>query len=68
MTNPANPPDTGATPSARLKPCPICNKLAVQAYRPFCSARCKTLDLHRWFSGGYAIPVVDEPDEDDAGA
>lgn len=64
------PPDTPAPPPtpARMKPCPICNKLAVPAYRPFCSARCKQIDLHRWFAGSYAIPVVDEPDEDDAGA
>jgi endogenous inhibitor of DNA gyrase (YacG/DUF329 family) len=53
---------------SRLKPCPICGKLAVEAYRPFCSARCKQVDLHRWLSGRYAIPVVDEPDEDDPGA
>lgn len=59
---------TPAAPLSRLKPCPICGKLEVTAYRPFCSARCKQIDLHRWFSGAYAIPVVDEPDEDDAGA
>lgn len=57
-----------STPPSRLKPCPICSKLAVTAYRPFCSARCKQVDLHRWLKGSYAIPVVDEPDEDDAGA
>lgn len=24
--------------------------------RPFCSARCKMLDLERWFTGGYRVP------------
>jgi uncharacterized protein len=45
--------------------CPICGRDRVEAYRPFCSARCKDVDLHRWFSGHYAVPAVenDEPDE-----
>jgi uncharacterized protein len=24
--------------------------------RPFCSARCKVLDLERWFTGAYRVP------------
>jgi endogenous inhibitor of DNA gyrase (YacG/DUF329 family) len=43
--------------------CPICAKPADPAYRPFCSRRCADVDLQRWFSGGYAIPAV-EDDED----
>ena len=48
------------------KACPICGKPAVERFRPFCSARCKDVDLNRWFSGAYAIPgeETDElPDE-----
>jgi endogenous inhibitor of DNA gyrase (YacG/DUF329 family) len=50
----------------KLKPCPICSKLAVAEFRPFCSKRCKQVDLHRWLSGHYAIPVVDAGDDDEA--
>ena len=50
------------------KPCPICGKPAVQRLRPFCSQRCADVDLHRWFSGRYAVPVVErEEDEKDTG-
>lgn len=48
--------------------CPICDKPVIAAYRPFCSKRCADVDLQRWFSGGYAIPAVEEDrgaDEDD---
>jgi endogenous inhibitor of DNA gyrase (YacG/DUF329 family) len=31
------------------------------AARPFCSQRCKMLDLDRWFSGGYRIPGPSVP-------
>ena len=46
------------------KPCPICGKPAVDKLRPFCSRRCADVDLHRWFSGSYAIPAREEEDED----
>ena len=36
--------------------CPICKKPTNTAYRPFCSARCRDVDLSRWLRGGYAIP------------
>ena len=45
------------------KPCPICGKPADPKARPFCSRRCADVDLHRWFSGTYAVPAV-ESDED----
>lgn len=44
--------------------CPICNKPVDPAFRPFCSKRCADVDLQRWFTGGYAIPVVEDDDED----
>ncbi len=46
----------------RLKPCPICGKLSVEQFRPFCSRRCSDVDLNRWLSGVYAVPV-EENDE-----
>jgi endogenous inhibitor of DNA gyrase (YacG/DUF329 family) len=44
--------------------CPICGKPAVLEARPFCSKRCKDVDLHRWFSGSYSTPVLEDDDED----
>jgi endogenous inhibitor of DNA gyrase (YacG/DUF329 family) len=59
-----NPMATPAPPRPRKK-CPICGKPAEPATRPFCSDRCKDLDLHRWLSGSYAIPGrSDDEDED----
>jgi uncharacterized protein len=46
-------------------PCPICGKPAADRFRPFCSARCKDVDLHRWFSGAYAIPAAESADDSD---
>jgi len=46
------------------KPCPICGKPADAKLKPFCSRRCADVDLHRWFSGVYAVPVVEDEDED----
>lgn len=44
--------------------CPICAKPIDAGFRPFCSKRCADLDLHRWFSGRYAIPAtIDEDSE-----
>ncbi|MEZ0212385.1 MAG: DNA gyrase inhibitor YacG [Xanthobacteraceae bacterium] len=45
--------------------CPICGRAAVERYRPFCSARCADVDLHRWLSGRYAIPAVEGDDDDE---
>ena len=54
---------TPATP--RVKKCPICGKPALERTRPFCSERCKDLDLHRWLSGSYAIPGSSDDDDED---
>lgn len=36
---------------------------------PFCSERCKLIDLGRWLDGKYQIPVVDDDrDESDDAA
>lgn len=44
--------------------CPICGKPREEAFRPFCSKRCADIDLNRWLSGVYAVPVVEDEDED----
>jgi len=47
--------------------CPICKKPvdAKAADFPFCSDRCRLIDLGKWASGGYVIssPVTDVSDE-----
>jgi uncharacterized protein len=44
--------------------CPICGKPTDAAVKPFCSKRCADIDLNRWLSGVYAVPVKEEEDED----
>jgi endogenous inhibitor of DNA gyrase (YacG/DUF329 family) len=53
------------TPPAPARRCPVCGKPVVQGHRPFCSARCKDVDLHRWLSGAYAIPAAATDADDD---
>ena len=45
--------------------CLQCGKPRDKDYRPFCSARCRDLDLGKWLDGSYAIPAEEEepPDE-----
>jgi endogenous inhibitor of DNA gyrase (YacG/DUF329 family) len=62
---PAKPPEAAGPANAVAKPCPICGKPAVEASRPFCSERCRDVDLNRWLSNSYAIPAA--PDQDDDG-
>jgi endogenous inhibitor of DNA gyrase (YacG/DUF329 family) len=56
---------TASTSRLRKKKCPICGKPAQQATQPFCSDRCKDLDLHRWLSGAYAISASNDDDDED---
>ncbi len=43
-----------------FKPCPICKKMSRAKLHPFCSNRCKDVDLNRWLGGHYAIPVEEQ--------
>ena len=52
-------------PEAPRKACPICGKETVAAFRPFCSKRCADVDLNRWLSGVYAVPVTEDEEEDE---
>ena len=58
---PANSTEPAVKPG---KPCPICRKPAVEASKPFCSERCRDVDLNRWLSNSYAIPGKPTDDED----
>lgn len=48
--------------------CPVCGEPRVPKYRPFCSKRCADIDLGRWFTGAYAIPTEEIPDDFDIGS
>ncbi|MFN7225231.1 MAG: DNA gyrase inhibitor YacG [Paracoccaceae bacterium] len=43
--------------------CPVCAKDTDPKYRPFCSRRCADVDLGRWLTGSYAIPVAESEEE-----
>jgi len=53
---------------SRVVPCPNCGKslewTAANVWRPFCSERCKLIDLGAWASERYRVPVAERPDED----
>jgi uncharacterized protein len=61
MSGPAEAPSKAAA-------CPICGRPAEPASRPFCSKRCADVDLQRWLSGRYAIPVLEEDQSADDGS
>ena len=42
--------------------CPTCGSFSVKSSYPFCSQRCSSIDLGRWFDGKYSIPSVEDPD------
>jgi uncharacterized protein len=45
--------------------CPICGKPTDVRLRPFCSKRCADVDLHRWLSGVYVVPLTEDKEEDE---
>lgn len=53
--------------SSRVVSCPTCGKpvewKAANAWRPFCSERCKLIDLGAWATEKYRVPVVEDKDQ-----
>ncbi|MFZ4540884.1 MAG: DNA gyrase inhibitor YacG [Rickettsiales bacterium] len=45
--------------------CPVCFKPTKPEHKPFCSERCRQVDLNKWFTGSYAVPAVELDDVDD---
>ncbi len=45
--------------------CPVCRKLVLAGEEtfPFCSDRCRTIDLGKWASGKYVISTPADPEE-----
>jgi endogenous inhibitor of DNA gyrase (YacG/DUF329 family) len=60
--------NSNVAPLRKTRPCPECGRPSTRESYPFCSERCRHVDLSRWLSGSYAIPVTEdetkaEPDE-----
>lgn len=58
---------------ALITPCPTCKKEIPYStdnpFRPFCSERCRLIDLGAWLEEDYTIPgppAIDEIDNDNA--
>lgn len=66
--------DTAPLGPAKTVVCPACGGDSVYApsnpWRPFCSQRCKNIDLGAWASERFRVPTVDpldtQSDEDEA--
>ena len=61
-------------PTPRSVACPTCGKSVSwtpeSAWRPFCSDRCKLIDLGAWATEKYRVPVTesnDQPENADPG-
>jgi uncharacterized protein len=53
--------------AARQVRCPQCGEYSLWSqdnpWRPFCSERCKQIDLGAWATDAYRIPVEVDPDD-----
>lgn len=50
--------------------CPRCQKLTIwqnNPYRPFCSERCRLIDLGAWAAEDYKITAEDSPFSEESG-
>lgn len=52
----------------KKRPCPTCREPAPwedNPFRPFCSERCRLIDLGKWLDESYRIPAQDTDDPED---
>lgn len=42
--------------------CPTCGRPRSNDYAPFCSRRCREIDLGRWLREEYRVPAVEQDD------
>ena len=63
MSNPTR----QASIPVKIVTCPGCGGASVYAatnpYRPFCSERCKQIDLGAWASEQFAVPAAAPPED-----
>lgn len=48
--------------------CPLCKKefqAESSTAMPFCSDRCRSIDLGRWLDEGYSLPEMPNPEADE---
>lgn len=48
--------------------CPTCGRefdAGHSTAKPFCSERCRTIDLGRWLDESYGLPVIPDPEADE---
>jgi uncharacterized protein len=61
----------GAAANLQIMPlvrCPICDRAfdpAQSLALPFCSDRCRQIDLGRWLREAYSVPVQRNPDDEE---
>ena len=51
--------------------CPVCDvtiDLEATPTVPFCSDRCRTIDLGRWLSESYGVPAAPRAEDDEESA
>lgn len=58
--------DPKVTPLRPRRACPECGKPSTRETFPFCSVRCKNIDLNRWLTGAYVIPARDDEEDEKA--
>ena len=55
-------------PAAKVVVCPACKGPSLyaptNAFRPFCSERCKNIDFGAWASESFRMPVETSPDDE----
>jgi endogenous inhibitor of DNA gyrase (YacG/DUF329 family) len=47
--------------------CPHCKKKFIYSeseFRPFCSEKCKLIDLGQWLNESYSVPAEEKSEED----
>lgn len=58
---------TTPPPGPRIVACPACGGRSVygpeNAYRPFCGARCRNMDLGAWASESFRVPSQAPPED-----
>lgn len=56
--------------TVRVVNCPQCGKPArwepANGFRPFCSERCKLIDLGAWANESYRVPLAEPAEDNDA--
>jgi endogenous inhibitor of DNA gyrase (YacG/DUF329 family) len=57
-------PQKQAAAPVKIRRCPICGRPAAKDALPFCSPRCRDVDLNRWLTGTYVVPGSENDEED----